>query len=82
MSRPEFGNLTLESMLILPIQRIPRYEMLLQGVLSNTPPSTDEHSPARMRVNGPLSQNKDFQKAFGCAKGTPMNPSKGQCVVW
>ena len=44
--------------------------------------STDEHSPARMRVNGPLSQNKDFQKAFGCAKGTPMNPSKGQCVVW
>jgi hypothetical protein len=35
--RPEFGMLRLESLLILPIQRVPRYELLLQSLLRATP---------------------------------------------
>jgi putative endopeptidase len=34
--------------------------------------ATDPHSPARWRVNGPLSDMPEFKKAFGCATGDPM----------
>ena len=42
----------------------------------------DEHSPPRLRVNGPLSNNNDFHNAFTCPSGTPMNPAEGQCPMW
>ena len=42
---------------------------------------TDPHSTAQWRVNGPVSDNADFAKAFSCKVGTPMNPEK-KCVVW
>eukprot|EP01051_Picozoa_sp_SAG22_P011905 SAG22_NODE_1186_length_5219_cov_345.307227_4_plen_103_part_00 len=38
---PEMGGGDLETLLIRPIQRIPRYEMLLSELLKNTP---DGHS--------------------------------------
>ncbi len=43
--------------------------------------TTDPHSPARFRVNGPLSNFDEFSKAFSCKAGTVMNPSN-RCRVW
>ena len=43
--------------------------------------TTDSHSPSRFRVNGPVSNNSDFAKAFSCEVGTPMRP-KNSCEVW
>jgi putative endopeptidase len=33
---------------------------------------TDPHSPAQYRVNGPLSDSPQFQKAFNIPDGSPM----------
>ena len=33
---------------------------------------TDPHAPARWRTNGPLSNDPNFWKAFGCKPGDPM----------
>ena len=43
--------------------------------------TTDSHSPARFRVNGPVSNNPDFAEAFSCKPGTPMRP-ENRCEVW
>ncbi|KDN51555.1 hypothetical protein RSAG8_00100, partial [Rhizoctonia solani AG-8 WAC10335] len=42
---------------------------------------TDPHSPGQYRVDGTLSNIPAFAKAFGCQKGTRMNPEK-QCTLW
>jgi putative endopeptidase len=43
--------------------------------------NTDPHSSAQWRVNGPVSDNPDFAKAFSCKADAPMNPTN-RCVVW
>jgi endothelin-converting enzyme/putative endopeptidase len=44
---------------------------------------TDPHSPAKQRVNGPLSNLPEFAKAFQCAEGTPMvRAAAERCEVW
>ncbi len=43
--------------------------------------TTDTHSAPRYRVNGPLSNLKEFSEAFQCKKGTVMNP-ENTCSVW
>ena len=44
---------------------------------------TDPHSPAFWRVNGPLSNMKEFQAAFGCTDGDPMvNPASMRAESW
>jgi putative endopeptidase len=44
---------------------------------------TDAHSSARWRVNGPLSNLPDFQRAFACPAGSAMVRSgEKQCDVW
>jgi endothelin-converting enzyme/putative endopeptidase len=45
--------------------------------------STNPHSPAKYRVNGPLSNLSEFASAFQCKEGSQMVRSKEKrCVVW
>ncbi|VVC45563.1 Hypothetical protein CINCED_3A014184 [Cinara cedri] len=41
----------------------------------------DLHSPSQFRVNGPLSNFREFSEVFNCQIGTPMNPSN-KCNIW
>ncbi|DBA00266.1 TPA: hypothetical protein N0F65_007910 [Lagenidium giganteum] len=43
--------------------------------------SSDNHSPARWRINGVMMNSRTFAKTFQCAAGTKMNPEK-KCEVW
>ncbi len=43
--------------------------------------ATDPHSPARFRVNGPLTNLPEFAEAFSCEVGKPMRPEQ-TCEVW
>ena len=43
--------------------------------------TTDPHSPAAYRVNGPLSNLPQFQQAFGCKAGDRM-VAQNRCEVW
>jgi predicted metalloendopeptidase len=42
---------------------------------------TDPHSPARFRVNGPLSNLPEFAEAFSCQPGARMRRANA-CGVW
>ena len=42
---------------------------------------TNPHSTAQWRVNGPVSDNLDFARAFSCKAGAPMAP-QDRCTVW
>jgi endothelin-converting enzyme/putative endopeptidase len=43
----------------------------------------DPHSPAKQRVNGPLSNLPSFAAAFRCAEGRSMvRPAARRCEVW
>ncbi|KAK2576853.1 hypothetical protein KPH14_005485 [Odynerus spinipes] len=39
------------------------------------------HSTDRLRVNGAVSNLKEFSEAFKCRRNSPMNPSK-KCYLW
>jgi putative endopeptidase len=44
---------------------------------------TDPHSPAQWRINGPLSNLKEFQDAWGCRPGDPLyKPGDQRNRVW
>ncbi len=43
--------------------------------------STDPHAVARWRVNGPMSNMPQFQKAFGCKKPQKMI-RENACMIW
>lgn len=41
----------------------------------------DTHSPAKIRVNVPLSNQKEFSRVFNCPVGSRMNPEH-KCELW
>ncbi|EIM20827.1 zincin [Wallemia mellicola CBS 633.66] len=44
---------------------------------------TDPHAPPKWRVDGTLRNTPEFAKAFGCKKGSLMNPPDSeQCRMW
>jgi endothelin-converting enzyme/putative endopeptidase len=44
---------------------------------------TDEHSPAKYRINGVVVNMPEFSQAFSCRAGQPMvNPPQKVCKVW
>ncbi|MBU8897607.1 M13 family peptidase [Corallococcus sp. H22C18031201] len=44
---------------------------------------TDSHSPAFLRVNGPVTNLQQFQQAFSCQAGAKMvAPAANRCEVW
>jgi putative endopeptidase len=45
--------------------------------------TTDPHSPAKYRVNGPMSNMTEFREAWGCGEGDAMvNTDTAQVVIW
>ena len=45
--------------------------------------TTDPHSPAHFRVNGPLSDLPEFQQAFNISNGSPMvRPADRRVNIW
>jgi endothelin-converting enzyme/putative endopeptidase len=42
---------------------------------------TNPHSTSQWRVNGPVTDNPDFAKAFSCPANAPLNPPQ-RCQVW
>ena len=45
--------------------------------------TTDPHSPAKFRVNGPLSDMPEFQQAFNIPSGSPMvRPADKRVNIW
>lgn len=42
---------------------------------------TDPHSPGQFRVQGPLSQDREFAKAFSCRNSSRYNPTE-KCRLW
>jgi putative endopeptidase len=44
---------------------------------------TDEHSPAKYRINGVVENMPEFSQAFSCRAGQPLvNPPQKVCKVW
>lgn len=44
---------------------------------------TNPHPVSKFRVNGPLSNLPEFQKAFSCKEGDPMvRPAAERCEIW
>jgi putative endopeptidase len=45
--------------------------------------NTDPHSPARFRVNGPVSNLPEFYEAFNIPEGAPMRRAAAERVtIW
>ena len=45
--------------------------------------NTNQHSPAKWRVNGPLSNMPEFAKAWGCREGDAMVRAEGlRARIW
>jgi predicted metalloendopeptidase len=42
---------------------------------------SNEHSPPRWRINGPMADTAAFAQAYSCKPGTPMNTGNA-CSVW
>ncbi|KAG0241573.1 hypothetical protein BGW41_005733 [Actinomortierella wolfii] len=72
--RPECKNLDFQAYLMMPVQRIPRYRMLLESLLRHTPPHHPDHQQLKRAyeaieqtatiVNEKIRQHEMFQEMF------------------
>lgn len=72
-------NLTHEQLFFLNYARIWCGKMRDEEALNVI--RTEGHSPGPIRVKGPLSNSKEFAKAYKCPLGSGMNPVE-KCCVW
>ncbi|XP_041366523.1 rho guanine nucleotide exchange factor 39-like [Gigantopelta aegis] len=77
-ARPEVQGLTLNALLITPVQRIPRYKLLLEGLLEHTPKdhhdyhslhdATSQIADIAMYINDHIRQHENFEKMLNIQK--------------
>eukprot|EP00794_Sanderia_malayensis_P017990 gene17990-19786_t len=77
-SREEMGGLKLRALLITPIQRIPRYKLLLENLLEKTTPEHPDYTKLRdacaevskvaNHINECLRQHENFNRMLGIQK--------------
>ncbi|CAG7727349.1 unnamed protein product [Allacma fusca] len=77
-ARQHKGKLTLDSLLIMPIQRIPRYELLVKELLKHTDPNHEDHS----RLNIALENIKQFALHIDCASVDPNDNREIEIEGW
>ena len=79
--RQNLGGFTPEQRFFLSYARIWRALDRPEGLRNRV--LTDPHSPARWRVNGPLSNLKEFHDAWGCKDGDGMvRPAEQRARIW
>ena len=79
--RTNIGGFTPEQRFFLAYARVWRAMDRPEGLRTRV--LTDSHSPARWRVNGPLSNLKEFHDAWGCKEGDGMvRPAEQRARIW
>ena len=67
----------LDALLISPIQRLPRYNLLLSDLLRSTPPDDPEHAELQQAVDMLLHKSEEMNESVRQSE----NASKLQCLV-
>ncbi|XP_024084629.1 rho guanine nucleotide exchange factor 17 isoform X2 [Cimex lectularius] len=75
MAREHKGKLALDSLLIMPVQRIPRYELLIQTLLKHTEPS---HGDASILVNAQQAIH-ELAVTINLGQHKTLNPRTSNC---
>ena len=79
--RTKIGGFTPEQRFFLAYSRVWRTMDRPEGLRTRV--LTDPHSPPRWRVNGPLSNLREFHEAWGCKEGDGMvRPAAERARIW
>ncbi|KAG8975237.1 hypothetical protein FRC05_006180 [Tulasnella sp. 425] len=74
---PKHSQLNLEGYLLLPVQRIPRYKLLLEGLVSSTPPRPDSYDDPIEKALEEISS-----LALNMNEGKRESESRKKLVQW
>jgi endothelin-converting enzyme/putative endopeptidase len=77
--QPEVGGFTGEQQAMIAFGQV--WCTNYRPEAARTQALTNPHSTSQWRVNGPLQDNPDFERAFSCKPGSPMAPVN-RCTVW
>jgi predicted metalloendopeptidase len=78
-SQPEVGGFNAEQQAMIAFGQV--WCTNYRPEAARTQALTNPHSTSQWRVNGPLQDNPDFERAFSCKPGSPMAPVN-RCTVW
>jgi putative endopeptidase len=79
--RTKLGGFTPEQRFFLGWARVWRNLQTNEDL--RTQVQTDGHSPAKWRINGPMSNMPEFREAWGCKDGDPMaRPEDVRAKIW